>query len=109
MLPGESAGTIPPLPSSGLRVAVSGRSRARIANTPISSPGRQIESSGPWPHLRRFGRPMSRVLVTGASGFVGLPLTRLLAAQGEDVHGLSTRPPGELGTSAVRWHRCDML
>jgi nucleoside-diphosphate-sugar epimerase len=52
---------------------------------------------------------VSRVLVTGASGFIGLPLTRLLGARGEEVHALSTRAPGELEASAVRWHQCDML
>jgi nucleoside-diphosphate-sugar epimerase len=53
--------------------------------------------------------PVSRVLVTGASGFIGLPLAQLLIANGEEVHALSTRTPGELGVSAVRWHHCDML
>lgn len=50
---------------------------------------------------------MSRVLVTGASGFIGLPVVTELAARGEDVHALYTRlpPPAAPG---VHWHRLDL-
>jgi len=49
---------------------------------------------------------MTRTLVTGASGFVGVPLlARLLATEGE-VHALGrgAAPP----IDGVRWHRLDM-
>ncbi len=51
---------------------------------------------------------MGGVLVTGASGFIGLPMVLELARRGEDVHALSTRrsPPEAAG---VRWHRLDLL
>lgn len=50
---------------------------------------------------------MSGVLVTGASGFIGLPTLGLLASGGEEVHALSTRarPPD---VSGVRWHRVNL-
>ncbi len=50
---------------------------------------------------------MSGVLVTGASGFVGLPVVRLLAGRGEEVHALSRRVSlPEL--AGVRWHAVDL-
>jgi nucleoside-diphosphate-sugar epimerase len=50
---------------------------------------------------------VSGVLVTGAAGFIGLPVVRGLARRGVEVHALSTRSatpeiPG------VRWHRVDL-
>jgi nucleoside-diphosphate-sugar epimerase len=50
---------------------------------------------------------MSGVLVTGASGFIGLPLLEQLAGAGEEVHAISTRarPPKVAG---VCWHRVDL-
>jgi nucleoside-diphosphate-sugar epimerase len=50
---------------------------------------------------------MSSVLVTGATGFVGLRVIIELAHGGEEVHALSTRssPPEVAG---VRWHRVDL-
>jgi nucleoside-diphosphate-sugar epimerase len=50
---------------------------------------------------------VSVVLVTGASGFVGLPVIAELAGQGTEVHALSRRssPPEVPG---VRWHRVDL-
>jgi nucleoside-diphosphate-sugar epimerase len=50
---------------------------------------------------------MSGVLVTGGSGFVGLPTLAALVARGEEVHALSTRasPPAVEG---VQWHRADL-
>ncbi len=51
---------------------------------------------------------MGGVLVTGASGFIGLPVVVELARRGEGVDALSTRvsPPQVAG---VRWHRLDLL
>jgi nucleoside-diphosphate-sugar epimerase len=50
---------------------------------------------------------MSGVLVTGGSGFVGLPMLAQLAREGREVHALSTLrfPPEAPG---VRWHRVDL-
>jgi nucleoside-diphosphate-sugar epimerase len=50
---------------------------------------------------------MSRVLVTGASGFIGLPVIAELARRGEEVHALSTRLPLPV-TRGVHWHRGDL-
>ncbi|MFI0374431.1 SDR family oxidoreductase [Actinomadura sp. 1N219] len=46
------------------------------------------------------------ILVTGASGTLGRPLTRLLAEAGADVHALSrrARPPED----GVTWHQGDL-
>lgn len=51
---------------------------------------------------------MTRVLVTGASGFVGLPVIAELARRGEEVHALSTRSPSLPSMPGVRWHRGDL-
>jgi nucleoside-diphosphate-sugar epimerase len=50
---------------------------------------------------------MTRVLVTGASGFVGLPLLAELVRRGEEVHAVSTRAAPE-SIDGVRWHRLDL-
>ena len=50
---------------------------------------------------------MTRVLVTGASGFVGLPTITELVGRGGEVHALSSRPslPDLAG---VHWHGADL-
>lgn len=49
---------------------------------------------------------MSRVLVTGATGFVGRHTLGGLAERGYDVHAVTSRePPG----NGVTWHRADLL
>jgi nucleoside-diphosphate-sugar epimerase len=51
---------------------------------------------------------VSRVLVTGASGFVGHNALAPLAALGLEVHALSSREqPG--GAPVAAWHRADLL
>ncbi len=50
---------------------------------------------------------MSRVLVTGGSGFVGLPLLEKLVRRGEEVHAISTRA-APTAVPGVRWHRLDL-
>jgi UDP-glucose 4-epimerase len=47
-----------------------------------------------------------RVLVTGATGFLGAGLVRRLADAAAEVHALSRRPPD--GTGRVRWWRGDV-
>lgn len=51
---------------------------------------------------------MSRVLVTGATGFVGRGALAPLLAAGHEVHAVSTKhAPG--GPEGVVWHRADLL
>lgn len=51
----------------------------------------------------------NRVLITGASGFIGNRCLRPLLDKGFEVHALSSRPAdSETGTS-VSWHQCDLL
>jgi UDP-glucose 4-epimerase len=47
-----------------------------------------------------------RLLVTGASGFIGARLCRRAAEEGAIVHALSRRPQGEAGE--VRWQQGDL-
>ena len=50
---------------------------------------------------------MTRVLVTGGGGFIGLPVLERLVGEGREVDALTTRsdPPELLG---VRWHQLDL-
>jgi nucleoside-diphosphate-sugar epimerase len=50
---------------------------------------------------------VTRILVTGASGFVGLPLLDQLAGRGHDLHALSAHRP-EGAREGVRWWQCDL-
>ena len=50
---------------------------------------------------------MKRVLVTGASGFIGRALVPVLLDRGFEVHG-AARTPQPI-TAGVRWHRADLL
>ena len=49
-----------------------------------------------------------RILVTGASGFIGLPVVMELAGRGDEVHAISTRRL-PAAVSGVRWHQADLL
>ncbi len=48
----------------------------------------------------------SRVLVTGASGFIGTRLLDHLQGEGVDLHAVSRRPQGTDGP--IRWHKADL-
>jgi nucleoside-diphosphate-sugar epimerase len=50
---------------------------------------------------------MTRVLVTGASGFIGHNLLTPLSARGRDVHAVSSRPRSP--SDGVTWHTADLL
>lgn len=52
---------------------------------------------------------MSRVLVTGATGFVGRGALAPLVAAGHEVHAVSTRPAPEWSPGDVVWHQADLL
>lgn len=51
---------------------------------------------------------MKRVLVTGASGFIGRHALPLLVRKGYEVHGVRTRE-AETEAHGVRWHTADLL
>jgi len=51
----------------------------------------------------------NRVLVTGASGFIGRAAARALAARGLEVHGVSTAPPRDGVDGVAKWHAADLL
>ena len=50
-----------------------------------------------------------RVLVTGASGFLGSYMLPLLVANGHEVHAVSTKPGPHIHADSVAWHVADML
>lgn len=51
---------------------------------------------------------MSRILVTGATGFIGRRALEPLGAAGFEVHAVARRPPPD-PAAAVRWHAADLL
>ncbi len=51
--------------------------------------------------------PVSRILVTGAGGFIGRPTVALLAGRGHDVHGVTSTGGGR--APDVTWHGADLL
>jgi uncharacterized protein YbjT (DUF2867 family) len=51
---------------------------------------------------------VKKVLVTGASGFVGRHSLEALLAAGYEVHAVARRP-GAPGSAAITWHAVDLL
>ena len=49
-----------------------------------------------------------RVLVTGATGFLGAHLCRALGERGAAVHAVSRRPPTHRGDDAPSWQAADL-
>jgi nucleoside-diphosphate-sugar epimerase len=60
------------------------------------------------PPVPRDARP-GRVLLTGASGFIGRHALAPLLAAGHEVHALGSAPPSDSDEGDVRWHRVDLL
>lgn len=52
---------------------------------------------------------MRRVLVTGATGFVGRHALAPLVARGYEVHAVSSKGPTDDSPGEVRWHVADLL
>ncbi|HLZ13404.1 MAG TPA: NAD(P)-dependent oxidoreductase [Candidatus Acidoferrum sp.] len=52
---------------------------------------------------------MSRILITGATGFIGRHCLPLLAEKGYEVHAVSSQPPAESFMPDVAWHQCNLL
>lgn len=56
------------------------------------------------------GERRRRILVTGATGFIGQSLVRALAGRGERVIAASRRPmPQATESGSVEWRQCDLL
>lgn len=53
--------------------------------------------------------PAPRIVVTGATGFIGTQLLEELAVRGAEVHALSRRASGPSDRGRVLWHRADLL
>jgi nucleoside-diphosphate-sugar epimerase len=53
------------------------------------------------------GLANQRVLITGASGFIGLHLCRALLCSGHEVHALSRSEP-KISDSRLHWHKVDL-
>ena len=51
---------------------------------------------------------MNKVLITGASGFIGRHCLPLLVAQGYEVHAIS-RHPLQIEDLDIHWHRVDLF
>jgi len=51
----------------------------------------------------------SRVLVTGARGFIGKRLVEALLRRGYEVHGITSSPPAAIGETGIHWHEADLL
>jgi nucleoside-diphosphate-sugar epimerase len=51
---------------------------------------------------------MKKVLVTGASGFIGRHCLPILVARGYEVHAVATKPQADLETE-ITWHFVDLL
>lgn len=51
---------------------------------------------------------MKRVLVTGASGFIGRHTTPALRGRGYEVHAVTSRMPGQSANGLI-WHRANLL
>lgn len=52
---------------------------------------------------------MSRVLVTGASGFIGRHCLQMLKVKGHEVHAVARRQPSGKDFANVIWHQLDLL
>jgi nucleoside-diphosphate-sugar epimerase len=52
---------------------------------------------------------VTRILLTGATGFIGSQALRLLAQQGHEVHAVSSAPPENADGASIHWHRADLL
>lgn len=52
---------------------------------------------------------MKRVLITGATGFIGNHCVPLLAKRGFEIHAVSSKSPPPHGQVAVHWHKADLL
>lgn len=73
---------------------------------PASTRERRTEQA-PEPLLAGFGQPR-RVLVAGATGFMGQHLVRRLLGRGHQVRALARRPPRGSWGGDVEWWRADV-
>lgn len=88
-------------------------------------PGTAVDEATVWAHMAspgeeylallsadpalRKGLEGQRILVTGATGFIGGHVVELLSRAGVDVHGVGrAADPTTAFDTSVTWHRCDL-
>lgn len=52
---------------------------------------------------------MKRIVVTGATGFIGRHCLPILEQNGYEIHAFSTRPPSDAKNSLTHWHEIDLF
>jgi nucleoside-diphosphate-sugar epimerase len=52
---------------------------------------------------------MKKILITGASGFIGRHCLPLLVPKGHEIHAVGRRRPTETGFPGIVWHEADLL
>jgi UDP-glucose 4-epimerase len=100
---------VPPAPGKQGPSSVTPAHPAALRLYPQRSPRQLAAAPCSIDGMSRASLAAARVLVTGASGFIGSALVRRLLAAGAEVEAVSRRPPDAPAERLLRWHAVDLL
>lgn len=80
--------------------------RRHHTSTPVSSPPPTYQKQE---FKRSHGPGLKKILVTGASGFIGRHCLPFLQARGYEVHAVSSKATETEGSASLTWHKADLL